>query len=167
MKTSTCLLYCLMFASLGSIHAQFVTRTRGGSSQQSASQKDVEQEIIRLEKRLWNADASEVSKLEAEDCEVIKHAHRYHRADDEAAAKDVKFALVSMDDIRVRTMNLLGRASLLCSRITVRLWATSSTAKTSQSMAAHKMSRPLSVIREFIRECHSVPKKTAGLCTCQ
>jgi Domain of unknown function (DUF4440) len=104
MKTSTCLLYCLMFGSLGSIHAQFVTGTRGGSSQRSAGQKDVEQEIIRLEKRLWNGDPNEVSKLEAEDYESIKHAHRYHRADDEAAAKDVKFALVSMDDIHVRVL---------------------------------------------------------------
>ena len=42
--------------------------------------------------------------MEAEDYEVIKHARRYHQADDEAAAKDVKFALTSMDDIRVRML---------------------------------------------------------------
>ena len=74
------------------------------NSQVANEKKGIEDEIIALEKRLWNGDANEVSKLEAEDYEVIKHAHRYHRADDEAAAKDVKFALVSMDDIRVRML---------------------------------------------------------------
>ena len=74
------------------------------NSQVADEKKGIEDEIIALEKQLWNGNANEVSKLEAEDYEVIKHAHRYHRADDEAAAKDVKFALVSMDDIRVRML---------------------------------------------------------------
>ena len=70
----------------------------------AAEQKDVENQIVILEKRLWNGDAADVSKLEADDYETIKHAHRYQRADDEAAVKDVKFGLISMDDIQVRML---------------------------------------------------------------
>jgi hypothetical protein len=81
--------------------ALFSQDTQATSSQTLPGQKEIENQIIALEKRMWNGDANEISKLEAEDYEVIKHAHRYHRADDEAAAKDVKFALTSMDDIRV------------------------------------------------------------------
>jgi hypothetical protein len=91
MRTSTCALLCLLLASLTPLNAQQPVVGDDGRS-------DVESKIISLEKRLWNGD---VSKLEADDYEAIKHAHRYHRSDDEAAAKEAKFALVSMDDIRV------------------------------------------------------------------
>src|ERR1700680_3443998 len=91
MRTSTCAVLCLLLASLTPLNAQQPVVGDDGRS-------DVESKIISLEKRLWNGD---VSKLEADDYEAIKHAHRYHRSDDEAAAKEAKFALVSMDDIRV------------------------------------------------------------------
>jgi hypothetical protein len=73
-------------------------------AQTAKTEKDVENNIITLEKRLWKGDANDVSNLEADDYEIIKHAHRYHRADDEAAAKDVKFALIAMDDVRVKML---------------------------------------------------------------
>src|ERR1700674_4714870 len=92
MRTSTCALLCLLLASLTPLNAQ---QPVVGDDVRS----DVESKIISLEKRLWNGD--DVSKLEADDYEAIKHAHRYHRADDEAAAKEAKFALVSMDDLRL------------------------------------------------------------------
>ena len=71
-------------------------------AQTTKTEQGVEHDIVTLERRLWNGDANDVSKLEADDYEIIKHAHRYHRADDEAAAKDVKFVLTSMDDVRVK-----------------------------------------------------------------
>jgi len=73
-------------------------------SLQAAEETEVENHIVALEKRLWMSGATDVSELEADDYESIKHAHRYHRADDEAAAKDAKFDLVSMDDIHVRML---------------------------------------------------------------
>jgi hypothetical protein len=73
-------------------------------AQTAKTGKKVEDDIITLEKRLWNGDANDILKLEADDYEMIKHAHRYRRSDDEAAAKDVKFVLVSMDDVRVRML---------------------------------------------------------------
>ena len=94
MRISICFLFCLLSACFSPLNAQQPVVSDDGWS-------DVQNQIVALEKRLWNGD---VSKLEADDYEVIKHAHRYHRANDEAAAKEAKFALVSMDDIRVRML---------------------------------------------------------------
>jgi len=71
---------------------------------EAAGQRELETEIIGLEKRLWNGGSGEFVKLESDDYEAIKHAHRYHRADDEAAAEEASFSLVSMDDIRMRML---------------------------------------------------------------
>jgi len=97
---SCCLLLFLLVACFSPLMAQQPAPNRDTS----AGQRKVEDQIVALEKRLWNGDANNVSKLEAEDYEVIKHAHRYHRADDEAAAKEANFSLVSMDDIDVRVL---------------------------------------------------------------
>lgn len=98
MRTHACVPVCLLLACLSPLYAQ------QSSDLRAAEQKEAENQIGALEKRLWKGDGNDVSKLEAEDYEVIKHAHRYHRADDEAAAKDVKFGLISMDDIQVRML---------------------------------------------------------------
>jgi hypothetical protein len=64
----------------------------------------VEQQIICLEKRLSNANASEILGLESEDMETIKHLHRYHREDDVAATMGFKIRHWIMDDVRVRML---------------------------------------------------------------
>jgi hypothetical protein len=71
---------------------------------EAEGQRELESQIIALEKRLWNGASGEFEKLESDDYEAIKHAHRYHRVDDEAAAEEANFSLVSMDDIRVRLL---------------------------------------------------------------
>ncbi len=87
-----------------SVAAQQSTTPIATRSSKAAEGKGVENQIVSLGKRLWNGGASDVSKLEADDYEAIKHAHRYHRADDEAAATEAKFGLILMDDIRVRML---------------------------------------------------------------
>jgi hypothetical protein len=81
-------------------------RGKEGATQQTAPLhgNELENKIVALEKRLWSGDADDIAQLEAVDFEVIKHAHRYHRADEIAAANDAKFALVSMDDVQVRML---------------------------------------------------------------
>jgi ketosteroid isomerase-like protein len=103
------LLLAFLIASLFPLAAQepatkHQSQQTAARNPQAARQKQVEDQIVALEKRLWNGDATDVSKLEADDYEAIKHGHRYTRIDDEAAAKDAKFALVLMEDVRVRLL---------------------------------------------------------------
>jgi len=85
-----------------SVAAQQLAAPTATSSSKAAEGKEVENQIVSLEKRTWNGEASDVSKLEADDYEAIKHAHRYTRADDESASKDMKVQSWSIDDTRVR-----------------------------------------------------------------
>jgi len=70
-----------------------------------ADNEEVKNQVLALEKRLSNANANEIFKLESDDFEAIKHLHRYHREDDIAAAKDMKMESWSMDDISVRLLH--------------------------------------------------------------
>jgi hypothetical protein len=69
-----------------------------------AGQEAIERQIIALEKRLWDGGEIDASTLVADDAVAIKHAHRYTRADEKVAAKDLKTQSYSMDDIQVRLL---------------------------------------------------------------
>ncbi len=105
MKLRYRILLALFLLQINATRFEAQTASQGEAVyDRTAGKEAIQRQIITLEKRLWDGDEADASTLLADDAVAIKHAHRYTRADEKVAAKDLKTQSYSMDDIQIRIL---------------------------------------------------------------